>query len=421
MSGLQRIDLEQETLLGVPAGSRHNQYSLAQLGAVAQSDGWLIYDTNDKHQPTIHTWRFTGYRHHQEQVFVVGPWTDGITLDEALAEAPLPELSRRLQLLALALATLADQFDFYGPVQGDAVLFTNDGGLLFLPPPVMRRLNNVKSQMEQLASVERYRHPHRTGPDQLAFMLGVSVYRALCGRFPFSGVSEEEIHDQVRELQIVSPATFQPEAPRELCEAVLCSLRQDNSAVPTLTDWKELLFSQPATKALTRLREPESQALQEASAEAEQAQRHFARRQFLRRNGRRLVGWGAGMAIALSILIPIVWRALEPPITRGLEPLEVVELFYKSINLLDTEPMEDAVGKDGGRVLINETLHMFLESRIALANRGGTQIISATEWDEMGRPADPPFRVYGITNLELYQEQGEPRPIFIADYIFDFA
>jgi len=61
---------------------------------------------------------------------------------------------------------------------------------------------------------------------------------------------------------------------------------------------------------------------------------------------------------------------------------------------------------------------MFLESRMALANRGGTQIISATEWDKMGRPADPPFRVYGITNLELYQEQGEPRPIFIADYIF---
>ena len=418
MSGLLRLDLEGEALLGVPAGPRHNQYSLAQLGAVAQSDGWLVSDFDEEHAPTIHTWRFAGYRHHQDQVFVVGPWTDGLTLDQALAEPPSPARSRRLLSLATALETLADRVDFGGPIQGDAVVFTDDGELLLLPPAVMQRLNSVKSPAERLASVERYLHPHRTGPDQLAFALGIAVYRMLCGRYPFDADSEEDLHDQVRRLHVVSPRTFQPAAPAELCDAVLGSLGQGERAVPTLTAWRELLRRQEAADALDELDEPTPAALQAAALEAEQTQRRFARIRFLDRNWRRLLGWGAGAAVALAILVPIIGRAVAPPVTRGLGPVEVVELFYDSINAFDTEPMEDAAAGEAGKPLINETLHMFLESRMALANQRGSRVVSAPEWDGVGRPEDPPFRVYGITDLDIRQERGEPQPVFVAHYFF---
>ena len=98
--------------------------------------------------------------------------------------------------------------------------------------------------------------------------------------------------------------------------------------------------------------------------------------------------------------------------------MEVVELFYNSINMLDTKPMEDAATGEVGRGLINETLHMFLESRMALANRGGSRVFSAQEWDSVGRPEDPPFRVYGITDLQIHQERSEPNPVFVARYFF---
>ena len=153
-------------------------------------------------------------------------------------------------------------------------------------------------------------------------------------------------------------------------------------------------------------------------SETEQAERRFARNRFFSRNWRRLLGWGAGAAVALAILVPIVGRALAPPVTRGLEPAEVVELFYESINTMDTEPMEDAVEGDAGRGLINETLHMFLESRMALANRGGSRVVSAPEWDGLGRLEDPPFRVYGVTDLEIHVEQRQPQPVFRARYYF---
>ncbi len=414
----ERLDLNGEALLGIPAGPRHNQYSLAQLGAVAQSDGWIVSDFDAEHPPTIQVWRFAGHRHHGEQVYVVGPWVDGVTLDAALAERPSPIRSRRLHRLAMALEALAERVDFTGPLQGDAVVFTDDDRLLFLPPAVMQRLNGVKSPAERLMHVERYLHPHRQGPDQLAFALGVAVYRILCGRYPFDGDSEEDMHDRVRGFPVVSPRTFQPSAPEELCDAVLASLGQGTKAVPTLASWGLLLGGGAASDALAELGDPAPEVLRAAEAEAEQAERRFARNRFFNRNWRRLLGWGAGAAVALAILVPIVGRGLAPPVTRGLEPAEVVELFYESINAMDTEPMEDAVTGDAGRGLINETLHMFLESRMALANRGGSRVVSAPEWDELGRLEAPPFRVYGITDLEIHAEQGQPQPIFRARYHF---
>ena len=185
MARPERLDLDGEALLGIPAGSRHNQFSLAQLGAVTQSDGWIVSDGAAGSPPTIQVWRFSGYRHHGAQVYVVGPWVGGVTLDEALAEPPSPIRGQRLQRLATALKALSERVDFGGPLQGDAVVFTEDGSLLLLPPAVMDRLNGVKSPAERLAHVERYLHPHRQGPDQLAFALGVAVYRILCGRYPF--------------------------------------------------------------------------------------------------------------------------------------------------------------------------------------------------------------------------------------------
>lgn len=414
----ERLDVDGEALLGIPAGSRHNQYSLAQLGAVTQSDGWIVSDFAAGHPPTIQVWRFTGYRHHREQVFVVGPWVDGVTLDAALAEPPSPIRSQRLNWLAMALRALSERVDFHGRLQGDAVVFTEDGRLLFLPPAVMSRLNGVKSPAERLRHVERYQHPHRQGTDQLSFALGVAVYRVLCGRYPFDGNSEEVMHDRVRGFPVVSPITFQPSAPSDLCDVVMASLGQRTETAPTLASWELLLGDDSASDALAELGEPPREALRAAETEAELAERRFARNRFFNRNWRRMVGWGAGAAVALSILVPIIGRALAPPVTRGLEPAEVVELFYESINGMDTEPMEDAAGGDAGRGLINETLHMFLESRMALANRGGSRVVPAPEWDELGRIERPPFRVYGITDLEIRAEQGRPRPIFRAHYHF---
>lgn len=413
-----RLDLEGEALLAIPAGPRHNQYSLAQLGAVAKSDGWIVSDFDAGHSPTVGIWRFAGYRHYRDQVYVVGPWVDGVTLDAALGEPPSPSRSRRLRLLAMALEALADRVEFTGPIQGDAVVFTDDDRLLFLPPAVMERLNGVKPPAERLASVERYRHPHRQGPDQLAFALGVAVYRALCGRYPFEGESEEEVHDRVRGLQVVSPRTFQPSAPVELSDAVLASLGQGAQAVPALSAWRGLLGGRAAADALAKLGDPQPASSAAAEAEAEQAERRYARSRFFNRNWRRLLGWGAGAAVALAILVPILGRAVAPPVTRGLQPEEVVELFYASVNTLDTEPMEDAVTGDAGRALINETLHMFLESRMAMAGRGPTRVVPATEWDEMGRPDISPLRVYGITDLEVRMEQDGTEPLFAARYHF---
>jgi hypothetical protein len=62
-------------------------------------------------------------------------------------------------------------------------------------------------------------------------------------------------------------------------------------------------------------------------------------------------------------------------------------------------------------------MNIYVLSRVSLGYEGRSHIIPADLWDAQGRPElTAPQTVYGITDLELQQERGEPEPVFRAGY-----
>ena len=130
------------------------------------------------------------------------------------------------------------------------------------------------------------------------------------------------------------------------------------------------------------------------------------------------------MAIVAAVVIvsgvvaaSLLKNILAPRVTRGYSPRQVVEAFYTSMNDLDHTTMEDCVVDGAGKAVIREVINIYVLSRVSLGYEGRSHIVPANVWDEQGRPAlTPPQTVYGVTDLQIVQERGEPDPVFRVSY-----
>jgi hypothetical protein len=113
----------------------------------------------------------------------------------------------------------------------------------------------------------------------------------------------------------------------------------------------------------------------------------------------------------------ILKNILRPRSTRGYSPARVVETFYRSINSLDHERMQDCVTGRAGKGLIEQVINVFVISRVNLGYEGRSHLIPADEWDRNGRPdLKAPDAVFGITDLVTREERGGPQPQFLVSY-----
>jgi hypothetical protein len=123
------------------------------------------------------------------------------------------------------------------------------------------------------------------------------------------------------------------------------------------------------------------------------------------------------IVVAGAMAGSLLKNILAPRETRGFSPQEVVETYYKSMNDLNHTLMEDCVVDGAGRETIREVMNIYVLSRVSLGYEGRSHIIPADAWEAQGRPElTAPQTVYGITELELELERGEPEPIFRTSY-----
>jgi hypothetical protein len=128
----------------------------------------------------------------------------------------------------------------------------------------------------------------------------------------------------------------------------------------------------------------------------------------------------AALAAAVGVFSGTVLRnLLKPRSTRGLSPQQVVETFYRSVNSLDHERMQDCVTGRAGKQLIDQVINVYVISRVNQGYEGRSLIRSAEEWDRAGRPAvRPPESVFGITDLVVQPLPDGAEPSFRVRYRF---
>jgi hypothetical protein len=400
--------------LAVPAGSATRGAALTRILALRGSPGWIAGSS-------IREWHYDGLIERDGTPYLVGPRAPGISLQQALGSAAEGGQADALGLvsrLARALLQLAESPAGWFPLQSDSVIFLEDGDVLFLPPAVDRELREMRPFEANRETFECLTHPDLAGEQRTVFSVSAVLYRLLTGTFPFHGDDPEVLHSQARSLEIQPPALLVPGLDPEASELVMAGLGRGRGGpihlavlAAAIEGWKTRDLVRPPTEAETRTAREAAQTRKAA------ADRSFRRRRFWQRNWRLVAIIAAAAIVVGAVAGTVLKNVLAPRVTRGFPPARVVETFYSSMNPLDHTAMQACVIGKAGSVEINETMTLYVTSRVTFGYEGRSSILSAEDWDKAGRPPlPPPASLYGVTGLSLSQEQGEPSPVYLASY-----
>jgi hypothetical protein len=381
-------------VLAIPVGQGRNEIVLAKLRGLRTSPGFRVGADGVRER------YLEGFYQEEGRLYLYGPWEPGVTLEEVLEKGEaLPYLRR----LAQALAALGDRRP--DELATDAVRFLEDGAVELLSPQVMRQVRGIQPEEHRRRTFEALNHPDFRSP---SYCLAAMLYRLVTGEYPFAAASIEETRRRARELRLASLSLSRPELRAEVSAAVMDGLGRGRGTPPTLERWAALLQDWEAGGLYRQLPLEEARTLAaRARREEELAARAYRRGVFWQRQWKTVLIVAAIAAAAGIFSSTVLRNLLAPRSTRGLSPREVVETFYRSVNTLDHERMQDCIAGRAGRQLIDQVVHVYVVSRVNLGYEGRSLIRSAEDWDRAGRPqVNPPESVFGVTDLDIQPLEG---------------
>ena len=407
-----RLLREDTEVLAIPVGVSRNKFVLTKIAELRKLPAQIIRDGE------FTEWRFDGVLKHEDRLYLHGPYLGGIFLEEAIRKsftAALPYLSRLIRALG-ALERRGRILEF---IQTDSVYFLEDGGILFLPPALMRELRSMHPEPYKLRVYESINHPDIEDPEKsLSFSVAALLYRTIMGRYPFEADREEEIHNLVRHARLLPLSLIEPGLREDLSREILRGLNRGQDPAPSLAQWQEILTRCKQEGLYRDITEIEREQIRrKAQVELRKIDQGYRRKVFWQRHWKTVVIVSAVIVAAGALAGSLLKTVLAPRETRGYTPREVVETYYRSMNDLNHTMMEDCVVEGAGKETIREVMNIYVLSRVSLGYEGRSHITPADAWDAQGRPElTAPQTVYGITDLELQQERGEPEPVFRVRY-----
>jgi len=397
--------------LAVRVGETAKGRALTRILALRTSPGWHVRGSG------VREWRFEGLAERDGAPLLYGPHAAGQTLVTVL-DLPVHAALAFLSRLVHALLVLAERGTPWFALQTDSVVFEDPDGVLFLPPDVMREIRDLNSFAQSRDSYESINHPDLKGEARASFSIAALLYRICTGRFPFTGPDAEEMHEQARKLEIDAPSGVVPELDPELSALVMAGLGKSRRGPVPLAEWSEKLDAWQKRELFRVLpRGEKEKALQEAESRQQASGKSFRRRMFWEKNWKIIAVIAIAAAVVGAGAGSILKNMLAPRLTRGYPPRKIVETFYTSMNTLDHQAMQSCVIGGAGKGEINEVTVLYVTSRVTQGYQGKSTIVSAEDWDRRGRPKlENPSSLFGVTGLSVAQEQGEPAPVYRAQY-----
>ncbi|HOV63746.1 MAG TPA: hypothetical protein PLG43_07690 [Spirochaetia bacterium] len=401
-----RIEEEDKTYLGIRISENTRAYALTQSGGKKDLTGFLVKEGS------VSPWPMERILAYEGQVFGCGPFFEGKTL-HSIIESGRENPTELIQQLARAFSVL--EAKVVSRIMTTAVFIATDGSMLFLPDEIISRIEHTSSEEVRIAAYTLYNHPDLTEEANLSFVLGSLSYKILTGTSPFSGDTEEDVRQAIREKQVVELIYQDPEIKPEVSAFIMSVLTGTEGKPPSLADWvrtSTLWHEQGVRRTISE--EERKAIIAEREKKIALAEKKYRTKEFFRKHWKVMTIIAVALVIAASIAGSILKNVLAPPVTMGLSAEEVVRLFYMSQNTLDHQTIEDCVTEDAGKQEINEAMNLFVISRVRTAYEHTTGYIDADEWTKKGRPELQEGEIpYGVTNL-IITKKGEG--VFRAEY-----
>ena len=139
----------------------------------------------------------------------------------------------------------------------------------------------------------------------------------------------------------------------------------------------------------------------EAVKMMEKIHKDARRRTFWRQKGTFIIILALVTAVVAGIAASYISNMLEPPYTKDMNQIEIIEAFYDAQSRLDSDGIIDPL-KGVSAPQETEVISLYVTSQTRFAYEGRRPDIAAEKWIEAGKPAIPEGSfVYGVTDLDI--------------------
>ncbi len=359
--------------------------------------GWIYRNGN------LEEWVWQGFAQHEGARYIYFDAQPLQPLETLFSMSGERAIAHLIEIGALFDLLRVDRF-----IPEDALYLLEGGGVLMLPPSIIELQVTGKTEQILYDTHEKWVRPGFRGPAAAVYQLSSLLYRIIGGSAPLD--DQEARDDGYRPIPLQLLNTKLPDDAAGWLGAILNARKAQD--LPAIEQWLASLklHSETLIAAARSSPSPSPQLDQFLTRRA----KRVGRIRFLRKRGTLLIVSIAALAVVLTIAVPMVTRALQPPATAGLSPEQMLGVYYESQNTLDSVLLEDCLARGVKSDASNLVTYLFVTSRTRLAYEQTDGIIRAEEWIAEGMPEIPEgYFVYGIVNLEIVQLDADT---FIAEY-----
>ncbi len=398
MDQLITVTRGDDIFLGIGTGISPKTLRARTLVTLPRSSGVLI--TVDG----ATRWPITGITEHNEEIYLLGPHIDGVTLGEAL-ESPENSYLSVLSRLARAVDLLEKRTDLRPRLHPRTVIMERDGGVLFLPDAFEHLV--AESTDDSVFGDDEFL-------DRLPWHVRVSLRFAIMAYIGLTDTSPDWDEPELLLSRALGagivrhPILMRPDLREDVANDVAYSLSTSESRARSAGEWEDLFrqWLQRGTHTDERTAISEG-TLVSYERSHRKAGHRYRRRRFVRERWKQLVAVALIGVLAVTVPGTIAMRTLAPPKTKGLPPLEVVYAHFAALNRLDTDYLRDTVrsGTDKERLRLVDNIFVF--TRVRHAIEGRSPVLSPEVWESSGRSVLAPGQlVFGAAGLGVSPLRG---------------
>ncbi len=309
--------------------------------------------------------------------------------------------------------------DFLDLITGVLPLFRiwiyGDTDVLILPPDLGDVFAIMRTEERKEAEVNRIIQSTAEKPFLLITEMAELLYYAATGRFPFA--SDTVRGSGYKEVPVSIYAKL-PEKTEGLINFIFHAKSREMRDIMGNRDGGEnldwfLRCSEGLEWPLADMTEEERDKNIERAESSEEYSAFFRTREKI--NKRNAFWRVKGTIIIVSVIVVLsvggflfnyIKHLLEPPLTKDLEPEEIIEAFYEAQSNCEPESLSTAL-KGCSAPQEMEVTNLFVSTRTRMAYENFDPLINANEWVEEGMPAVPESStIYGVV-LNDITETGE--------------